>query len=95
MAAERQHYMLTVDEKSSLRLWDINRQVMLEEEAKISKGLMATVCIDPIEGRFFACGGIDGKIHVYQFTATPNLSKKSLKDQTVKLIGKSYEFSGH
>lgn len=95
MNAERAHYMVTVDDKSSLRLWDWTRQVMLEEEAKISKGTMATVCIDPLEGRFIACGGIDGKIHIYQFMDTHKFDKKPLKDATLKLIGKSYEFSGH
>ena len=94
MNQARSHYMVTVDEKSSLKLWDWQQQTVLEEESGISKGLLATCSIDPCEGRFVACGGIDGKIHVYNFMENTNFKKKKV-DQTLKVLSKSYEFSGH
>ena len=37
---------------------------------------MATVCIDPIEGKFIACGGIDGKLHVFKYMEQSKTGKK-------------------
>lgn len=56
---------------------------------------MNAVAIDPIEGRFVACGSFDGKIHVYNFMENSSLGGKNKKDNTLKAIAKSYEFSGH
>jgi hypothetical protein len=38
---------------------------LIAEEKKISNGLMATCAVDPIEGRFIACGGMDAKVHIF------------------------------
>ena len=58
---------------------------------------MATVCIDPVEGSYVACGGIDGKIHIFKHLERTKQSKKGKekKDNTLKHLGKAYEFSGH
>ncbi len=65
-----------------MKVWDYTKGQLLAEEQNISKGLMATCAIDPVEGKFSACGGMDGKIHVYYF----NENNKKLKDNTIKLI---------
>ena len=53
---------------------------------------MATCAVDPIEGRFIACGGMDAKVHIFQINTD---TKKEKNDQTIKLISKKHEFSGH
>ena len=46
---------------------------------------MATCAVDPIEGRFIACGGMDAKVHVFQIN-TDARNKKEKNDLTIKLI---------
>ena len=53
---------------------------------------MATCTIDTVEGKYVACGGIDGKIYVYQFNTE---NKRKVKDQTIKMIMPRHEFQGH
>lgn len=53
---------------------------------------MATCTIDTVEGKFVACGGIDGKIYVYQFNTE---NKRKVKDSTIKMIMPRHEFQGH
>ena len=40
-----------------------------------------------------ACGGIDGKVHVFKLNTSENNKKKL--DPTIKLIQKKHEFNGH
>ena len=50
---------------------------------------MAVCTIDTVEGKYVACGGIDGKIYVYQFNTEHKLK---LKDKTIKMIVPRHEF---
>ena len=88
---------VTVDESSHLKLWETNSAFnsvsIKSSEGPISNGAMATCAIDPIEGKFVACGGIDGKLHIYQLVL--NHPNAKANDKTMKHIHKSLEFSGH
>mmetsp|Transcript_17497 Transcript_17497/g.29463 ORF Transcript_17497/g.29463 Transcript_17497/m.29463 type:complete len:274 (+) Transcript_17497:415-1236(+) len=85
-------YFVTVDDLSSLKIWDLDSGQLMAEESQISKGLLSTCAIDPIEGKLVACGGIDGKVHVYHLNLE---QKKKMNDKTLKVIVKRHEFSGH
>lgn len=87
---------VTVDESSHLKLWETNSAFntvsIKASEGPISNGAMATCAIDPIEGKFVACGGIDGKLHIFQLVLNQN---SKANDKTMKNIHRQIEFSGH
>jgi hypothetical protein len=56
----------------------------MAEESRITNGLLSTVTIEPFEGKLVACGGIDGKLHIYQL----NLDSKKQNDKITKVIAK-------
>lgn len=87
---QRENQFITVDDSAQMRLWDAKRGVMIAEEPRFSNGLLATCAIEPSEGRIVACGGIDGKVHLFQ------VNKETRKnDHTIKMIQKQAEFNGH
>ena len=64
-AEKRDGLFVTVDDASSLKLWDANKSQLLHDESKISKGSLNTCAIDD-DGNLVACGDLHGKIHIYQ-----------------------------
>ena len=81
---ERENYFITVDDASNFRLWDSKKGTLLHEENQVSNGTLATCAFEPIEGNLMVCGGIDGKLHVYQIVKTKREKKDN--DQTLKLV---------
>jgi len=86
--------LITVDDSSSVKLWDLTTSNLIAEETNISKGLLATCALDPIEGKFFACAGMDAKVHIFQFN-TEIKKKRKANDPSIKLMIKKCELSGH
>ena len=71
-----------MDDGACLKIWDGKKQAIVAEEPRFSNGLLATCAIEESEGRLIACGGIDGKVHV--FSVNKQTSKK--RDDTIKVL---------
>ena len=56
----------------------------MAEEPRFSNGLLSTCCVEPSEGILVACGGIDGKVHVFKI----NKDSGKKTDHTIKVIQK-------
>ena len=86
----RENFFVSVDDGATLKVWDSNKVALIAEEPRFSNGSMQTCAIEPTEGRLVACGGLDGKVHIYEVN---DQSKK--EDKTIKMIQKKHEFNGH
>lgn len=72
-----------MDDLSSLKVWDLKNCSIIAEENQVSKGLLSATAIDPVDGKMVACGGIDGKVYVFQLNLDQS---KNANDKTIKLI---------
>ena len=61
----RENFFVSVDDGATLKVWDSNKGTLIAEEPRFSNGSMQTCAVEPTEGRLVACGGLDGKVHIY------------------------------
>ena len=80
---EREDQFITVDDAATLKLWDGKKQQLIEARPRFSNGMLATVAIEPTMGDMVACGGIDGKVHLFKINSDGPKSKKK-QDNTIK-----------
>jgi hypothetical protein len=77
----KNNLFVSVDDGATLKIWDSNSGFLVAEEPRFSNGSMQTCCVEPLEERLVACGGLDGKIYLYFLN---DVTKK--EDKTIKMI---------
>lgn len=82
------HQFVTVDDMSRVSLWSAKTGKKIVSETA-SNGLLMTATIEPRNGKFLICGGIDTKLHLYE------INKVVAKRENAKLMTKMREFTGH
>lgn len=87
---QKDNFFVSVDDGATLRLWDSNKGTLVAEEPRFSNGSMQTCAIEPLEGKLVACGGLDGKVHIYSIN-----QQQKKEDKTIKMIQKQHELNGH